>query len=505
VGTFAEAAPAGTDALIGEVIAEKYRVDERLAQGGMGVIYAARQEPLGREVALKVLSLRAGEVDEEFEKRFLLEAATCAKLSHPNIVVVHDYGRLDPQQGGACFMVMELLEGRTIEQAVAEDGPFSAARTVRTARDIARALRAAHRQRVIHRDLKPTNVMLERVPDGERVKVVDFGIVKVLRDEQEEITQEGEFLGSPRYMSPEQIEHAPIDARADLYSLGAVMYLMLTGHAPFERRGDHMRTLLAHINDPVPPMSEHGVDVPPALEAVVRRLLAKAPDDRFESAEQVIGELADVWGQIADPALLRSDGWALSTSSDEAWMVRSATGKRAAVSARPPRPRTPLSRRLAYALLALGVVAVAVVATIVIERRDDETVAQAAEPAAPTPTPDPDPAPTPDPAPASYSLLVESTPPGARLLRDGVEVGETPATIELESAALERAPVTLTLELPGHHSFVWTQGPLGRDGRIHASLVRMPRRPAAARPEPAPEAEPSAPPEVLPWARPNPY
>ncbi len=505
----------GDAPLIGATVAGKYVVEGYVASGGMGIIYEARQQPLDRVVALKVLSLRHGEVDEDFERRFYLEAATCAKLSHANIVVVHDYGRLDPEQGGACFMVMELVHGRTIADALTEDGPFDPMRVIRVMRDVGRALRAAHRREVVHRDLKPSNVMLERTPEGERVKVLDFGLVKVMQptDEGDRITQEGEFLGSPRYMSPEQIEHGPIDGRSDIYSLGVLGYLMLAGRVPFER-DTQMNILLAHLHDPVPPLSEHGAVVPPELERVVRRCLEKSPDDRYGSIEDLLADLAGVWAELADPDMARSDAWAFATSSQEALRPASTVSADAlpleGVPIDPPRPAWP--RRLAYAALGLAALAVAVVLTIAVERRAN------GEPAPPEPPPvapvvaapepvEPAPPPVAEPpleGPRRFSLLVESTPAGAALSRDGAEVGRTPIAIELDSDALEARPVTLSLALPGHHPFTWTQGPLGRDGRIQATLIRRAGgRPVAVAPTEAPVVVEE--PTVLPWARPNPY
>jgi serine/threonine-protein kinase len=303
-GELEERARRSSDApdLVGAVIGGKYRVERVLGRGGMGTIYVAVQEPLGRRVALKVLHPNLGDVDAdpEFAKRFLLEAATLSQLAHPNIVVVHDYGSLD-EAHGSCFMAMELLEGQTITQALQETGGrFDAARALRITRDIARALRAAHDRGIIHRDLKPSNVMLCASPDGEGelVKVLDFGLVKVMRDDSEELTAEGRFLGSPRYMSPEQIQRQAIDGRSDLYSLGVILYRMLAGDVPFA--GDHaVQTLMAHLSAPPPPMpAEVLASIPPGAEALVLRLLAKRPDDRYDRAGELIRAIDALWPQL---------------------------------------------------------------------------------------------------------------------------------------------------------------------------------------------------------------
>ncbi len=238
----------GGEALVGRSIGGKYRIESVLGRGGMGTIYVAEQQPLGRKVALKVLHPNlggAGHEDPEFAKRFLLEAATLSQLAHPNIVVVHDYGSLE-EDAASCFMVMELVDGQTIND-VLRQGHFDPLRALRITREIARALRAAHNLGVVHRDLKPSNVMLCAGPEGESVKVLDFGLVKVVRDDSEELTAEGRFLGSPRYMSPEQIQRLPMDGRSDLYSLGVILYRMLCGAVPFA--GDQaVQTLMAHAD-----------------------------------------------------------------------------------------------------------------------------------------------------------------------------------------------------------------------------------------------------------------
>ncbi len=294
------------NALVGKVVGGKYRVEAILGRGGMGTIYVAEQQPLGRRVALKVLhpALGDGEADPEFQKRFLLEAATLSQLAHPNIVVVHDYGNLDDADG-SCFMVMELLDGRTINQVLNEQGPFDPARALRITREIARALRAAHDLGVIHRDLKPANVMLCPSPEGESVKVLDFGLVKLLRDDSEELTAEGRFLGSPRYMSPEQIQRLPMDGRSDLYSLGVILYRMLTGEVPFV--GDHaVQTLMGHLQKPVPPMASHGAQVPAAIDHLVMTLLEKEPQDRYADATALIRAIDAIWPDLSSEPLVAS-------------------------------------------------------------------------------------------------------------------------------------------------------------------------------------------------------
>ncbi len=277
------------DPLVGAVVAGTYHVIELVARGGMGRIYRAEQAPLGREVALKILTRPAMGTaldDVALEKRFLLEAATCARLRHPNTVTVFDYGSIDVAGEQTFYMVMEFVRGRTISQAMRSEGPLSAARTVRVAHEICRSLREAHRAGIVHRDLKPSNVMLAQTEEGEAVKVLDFGVAKVMAEGAESLTTDGSFVGSPRYTAPEQVRQEQIDGRADLYALGVMMFEMLSGAPPFSS-SEPVRTLLMHLNDPVPAL--HAPEgVPSQLEALLRRLLEKDPRARYADADAVI-------------------------------------------------------------------------------------------------------------------------------------------------------------------------------------------------------------------------
>ncbi len=279
--------------MLGRVVAERYRVTQLVARGGMGRIYLAVQEPLGREIALKILT-RPGfgslEDSAALEKRFLLEAATCARLVHPNTVTVFDYGSLNLDGSPTFYMAMEFVRGRTLHQVLREGGPMLAVRAVNIAYEIVRSLREAHAAGVVHRDLKPSNVMIVETDQGESVKVLDFGVAKVLSSGTEELTRDGSFIGSPRYSAPEQIRQEGVDGRSDLYALGVVMWEMLTGGAPFSSP-EPMRTLMMHLNQPLPAFSPRH-PVPPALEALVRRLLSKEPVDRPRDADDLLRLLA---------------------------------------------------------------------------------------------------------------------------------------------------------------------------------------------------------------------
>ena len=292
------------DPLIGRTINERFRITRLIARGGMGKVYLAEQAPLGRLCAVKVLNPSyAGGAEPEFHKRFFLEATTTSRLSHPNTVTIFDYGRTEDDY---YFMAMEYLEGQTLHQAIRRDGFLVEERAVNIATQICRGLREAHSIGVIHRDLKPANIFLVKHGDElDFVKILDFGLVKnVLETSQEQITQTGLFMGSPKYMAPEQIHGHPVDARTDIYSLGIVLCEMLTGRVPFDR-ATSVSILMAHVSEAPPHLSSLKPDVvvSPDVEDVVRRCLAKNPDDRYRSMDELLLALrvasgASLTGQV---------------------------------------------------------------------------------------------------------------------------------------------------------------------------------------------------------------
>jgi eukaryotic-like serine/threonine-protein kinase len=264
------------------VLVDRYELGPMLGQGGMARVHRGLDRQLRRQVAIKVLAPPFDQ-DREFVERFRREARAAAGLSHPNIVAVFDSG----SDGGTHYIVTELVEGETLADRLRRDGPMPPAEAVGVAVDIARALAAAHEHGLIHRDVKPGNVML--LPDS-RVKVVDFGIARAAGSDT--LTNTGVVLGSTAYLSPEQASGQPVDERADLYALGCVLYEMLTGHVPFSAETP-IATMYRHVNEAPPPPSTIA-PVQSELEDVVLRCLEKDPKRRFASAPELEAALLAV-------------------------------------------------------------------------------------------------------------------------------------------------------------------------------------------------------------------
>jgi serine/threonine protein kinase len=268
--------------LVGSIIHERYRVDELLGRGGMGAVFKGYHLNLHRGVAIKVVHPQVGR-DAGMTARFAREAHSVSRLDHPNCVRVSDFGTTE---GGMHYLVMELLEGKELQAHLGQ--PWSAARAIDVAIQILDGLDHAHHCGVIHRDLKPDNVFVTVNYRGDTViKLVDFGIAKLLDDEAAPLTRTGMVFGTPRYMSPEQATGGKLDARTDLYAVGLLLYEMLTGHPPFQA-DDAVIVLRMHILASPP---ELPATVPPALAAIVMKLLAKSRVDRFASAGETIQAL----------------------------------------------------------------------------------------------------------------------------------------------------------------------------------------------------------------------
>ena len=276
-----------------------YRVEALLGSGGMGSVYRGVQESLKRPVAIKVLRAELGQ-DAAIVARFRREAELAASLAHPNIAQVTDFG----VEEGRAYLVMDLLEGEPLAETIESEGRLDEARTVRIAMQVLTALAMAHERGVVHRDLKPDNIFVQRVSGMDLVKLLDFGIARMLEPD-EKMTGTGAVLGTPAYMSPEQARGKPVDARSDVFSVGCVLYEMLSGRRPF--RGENYHELMFAVVEQDPqPLAEIDEKLSPALAKVIERAMSKDPEARFASAREMKDALEAIGGLREEaPALPR--------------------------------------------------------------------------------------------------------------------------------------------------------------------------------------------------------
>jgi serine/threonine-protein kinase len=289
----------GSDPLVGKVLADRYRVDELLGEGGMGRVYAVEHVLMRKRLAVKILHRELTSV-AEVVARFEREAMAAANIEHPNVAAATDFGKL---ADGSVYLVLEFVQGRNLRDEIAK-GPFLLDRALSIARQIASALQAAHTLDIVHRDLKPENVMLiERGTDPDFVKVLDFGIAKVPMSEQPErgggkpITKVGMVFGTPEYMSPEQALGQPVDGRADVYALGVILYEMIAGVRPFSSKSP-VGILGQQLSSNPPPIHERvpGLSVPPAIDALLQKLLARESSERMLTAADAVSAIDQLFG-----------------------------------------------------------------------------------------------------------------------------------------------------------------------------------------------------------------
>src|ERR1043165_1875507 len=268
-----------------------YEVLAHIGAGGMGDVWRARDKRIGRDVAIKVLPEAYAPGDDRL-RRFEQEARAAGALNHPGLVIIFDVGTID----GSPYIVMELLEGETLRDAIGDVQPvaLSLRKTIDYGIQIASALAVAHEKGIIHRDLKPENIFI--TPER-RVKILDFGLAKLAQEAQDDkdktgkqLTSTGMVVGTPGYMSPEQVRAKPLDHRTDIFSLGAVLYEMLSGKRAFDRESA-VETMTAILNDEPTPLSSLVPNVPPALEAIVQHCMEKNPRERFQAARDLAFQL----------------------------------------------------------------------------------------------------------------------------------------------------------------------------------------------------------------------
>jgi beta-lactam-binding protein with PASTA domain len=364
-----------TDQLINSLFDGRYRIIRKLGSGGMANVYLAEDQELGRRVAIKILNDRhAG--DEQFVERFRLEAKNAAGLSHPNIVSIYDRGEAE----GTYYIAMEYLDGRSMKELILSRGPAPVSVAIDYARQVLAALRFAHRNGIVHRDIKPHNVLVDA--EG-HLKVTDFGIA---RAGASQMTEEGSIIGTAQYLSPEQARGTTVDQTSDLYSLGIVLYEMLTGNVPFT--GDSpVEIAMKHLSATPQPLTVTRPDIPKSLESVVLRALAKDPAARYQSADEMdadlerIGRGLNVSRETEDAATTVLRGATLTNGAQTTIVPASA-----ATQVRPPRPpaddyydyaQPARSRSLWPWLLAILLVAAAVVAGFYVYRQIQDQLNQA--------------------------------------------------------------------------------------------------------------------------------
>src|ERR687886_380967 len=271
-----------SDTLLNTLFHGRYRILRKLGTGGMANVYLPEDQELGRRVAIKILNERHA-ADEQFVERFRREAKNAAGLSHQNIVQIYDRGEAE----GTYYISMEYLDGRSLKELILSRGPAPVSVAVDYARQILAALRFAHRHGIVHRDIKPHNVLVDS--EG-HLKVTDFGIA---RAGASQMTEEGSIIGTAQYLSPEQARGTQVDQTSDLYSLGIVLYEMLTGNVPFT--GDSpVEIAMKHLSAMPEPLTAKRPDVPRPLELVVLRALAKDPRERYSSADEMDADLERV-------------------------------------------------------------------------------------------------------------------------------------------------------------------------------------------------------------------
>jgi serine/threonine protein kinase/ligand-binding sensor domain-containing protein len=328
-----------------------YQLIEQIGQGGMATIYRAYQPSMDRYVAVKILPSHFTQ-DETFVARFTQEARTLARLEHPHILPVHDYG----EQEGITYLVMRYVEAGTLKDLVAQHGPLELTQAARIFGQIGRALGYAHSQGVVHRDIKPSNVLIDERGDA---FLTDFGIAKLVAGTAQ-FTSTGAIVGTPAYMSPEQGLAEQVDHRSDIYSLGVVLYEMVTGRVPFEAETP-LAVLLKHVNDPLPPPRQIKQDLPESVQRVILKAMAKSPEDRFHKAEEMVDALhkavadASIGVAVQQPPAERGVTTPSVTTVGKSLTRRPAAVPATDVHAPPPRKMYP------WVLIAGGVTLLAVV------------------------------------------------------------------------------------------------------------------------------------------------
>ena len=278
-----------SDPMIGRVLDGRYRIESRIARGGMAMVYKATDVRLDRTVAVKVMHAALAE-DPEFVERFEREARSAARLSHPNVVAVFDTG----DDHGTLYLVMEHVPGRTLRDLIRHEAPFTPARALAILEPVLRALSAAHGAGMIHRDVKPENVLLV----GDDAKVVDFGLARAVNSETQHTATGGVLIGTVSYLSPELVVDGSADARADVYAAGVLLYEMLTGRKPHQAESP-IQVAYKHVHEDIPPPSRDNPELPDYVDALVARATARNQASRAADARVLLQQLRQVRTALA--------------------------------------------------------------------------------------------------------------------------------------------------------------------------------------------------------------
>jgi serine/threonine-protein kinase len=466
----------------GTVLGERYRLDTRIAIGGMGEVWSAQDETLGRTVAVKVLKPEYAE-DPTFVERFRAEARNTARLAHAGIATVYDYGEVPVEGalGSSAYLVMELVPGKPLSAILHERGQLPPSESMSIVGQTALALQAAHERGVIHRDIKPGNLMI--TPDG-RVKVTDFGIARAT--DEVPLTQTGTVLGTSYYLAPEQAAGREVTAASDVYSLGIVAYECLAGRRPFQDTNP-VAVAMAHQTQPPPPLP---ATVPPPIAQLVYAALSKDPRDRPPTA----GEFGRRALALADPTA--TGAMAPPTAATERLGPR--TGVIAPVPVREPLPpQPPPKRKIPLSVPLIGLlVLLAVLLTILLLRNDNKKAGNGTPSTSPTtapPTstsPSPTPSKTPStPPPTTPSTSPPTTPPPATVTINAADyVGRTLASAE---ASLERKG--LQVQVQGSPDPAATVTAISPSGVVNKTqIITLTTQTPTTSPPPTQSASPSA-------------
>ena len=358
--------------LVGQVVADRYAITKKLGEGGMGAVYLGEHVKMGRKSAIKVMNPSMAS-DPDAISRFNREASNASRISHPNVCQIYDFGETPD---GIIYLAMEYIQGAPLTDLIEKEGALPPQRAVRILRQTADALAAAHDLAIVHRDLKPDNIMIVPGRDGaDVVKVVDFGIAKAVAGDEagQKVTKTGLVVGTPEYMSPEQLSGDKLDGRSDIYSLGLVFYRMLTGVLPFQA-DSAQETMIKRLTDEPMPLASARPDIafPPKLQPVLDKALARAPAERYavatdfaRDAEEAVGGPAVPGTRVAEPVTT-----AATQLMDAEHALKAQRAKAAAPTTARPRPAPPAKKFPLVPVLGgvVGVGAIAVVAVMMMSR-----------------------------------------------------------------------------------------------------------------------------------------